>query len=224
MKEFIKLAFWLVFCAVPVANSIAHDLNFSGRNEIFDNPFIVTGFNKASGVVTGSISATRTAPGETNECRIVFSGERRSPDVLKVRYFEVGAEDGVENISKSDQATVVQGVSGLKIKFSRKKIVGECDWLLTYVNAPSIEQQGSELTVLIPKLKVGDWIGIYTIKSRRANFHKMAGGADVEKAFLVAGDMIYVYEEQPGWYYVKFQGRKSKRQAGSRKQTLFSSS
>jgi hypothetical protein len=208
MNEFINLAFWLAFCTVPVSNSIAHDLNVSGKNEIFDNPFIVTGFNKTSGVVTGSISATRTAPGETNDCRIVFSGERRSPDVLKVRYFEVGAENGVENVSKSDQATVLQGVSGLKIKFNKKTIVGECDWILAYINAPSIEQQGSELTVLIPKLKVGDWIGIYTIKSRRANFHKMAGGADVEKAFLVAGDTIYVYEEQPGWYYVKFQGRK----------------
>jgi hypothetical protein len=193
---------------VPVSNSIAHDLNVSGENEIIDNPFIVTGFNKASGVVTGSISATRTAPGKTNECRIVFSGDRRSPDVLRVRYFEVGAEEGVENVSKIDQATVIQEVSGLKIKFNKKTIVGECDWLLAYVNAPSIEQQGSDLTVLVPKLKIGDWIGIYAIKSRRANFHKMAGGADVEKAFLVAGDTIYVYEEQPGWYYVKFQGRK----------------
>jgi hypothetical protein len=125
-----------------------------------------------------------------------------------VRYFEVGAELAVENVSKIDQAILIQEVSGLKIKFNKKKIVGECDWLLTYVNAPSIEQQGSELTVLVPKLKFGDWIGIYTIKSRRANFHKMAGDADVEKAFLVAGDTIYVYEEQPGWYYVKFQGRK----------------
>lgn len=193
---------------MPVSNSTAHDLNVSGKNEIFDNPFIVTGFNKASGVVTGSISATRTALGETNECRIVFSGERRSPDVLKVRYFQVGAEDGVENVSKIDQATVIQEVSGLKINFNKKKIIGECDWLLAYVNAPSIEQRGSELTVLVPKLKIGDWIGIYAIKSRRANFHKMAVGADVEKVFLVAGDTIYVYDEQPGWYYVKFQGRK----------------
>jgi hypothetical protein len=208
MKKTIKLAVWLAFCTLPVSNSIANDLSVSGKNEIFDNPFIVTGFNKSSGVVTGSISATRTAPGETNECRILFSGDRRSPDVLKVRYFEVGAEEGVENVSKIDQATVIQEVSGLKIKFNKKKIVGECDWLLAYVNAPSIEQQGSELAVLVPKLKVGDWIGIYTIKSRRANFHKKAGGADVEKAFLVAGDTIYVYEEQPGWYYVKFQGRK----------------
>jgi hypothetical protein len=87
MKELIKLAFWLAFCTVPVSNSIAHDLNVSGQNKIFDNPFIVTGFNKASGVVTGSISATRTAPGETNECRILFSGERRSPDVLKSALF-----------------------------------------------------------------------------------------------------------------------------------------
>lgn len=208
MKEFVKLAFWLAFCTVPVSNLIAHDLNLSGKNEIFDNPFIVTGFNKDSGVVTGSISATRTAPGETNECRILFSGDRRSPDVLKVRYFEFGAEEGVENFSKIDQATVIQEVSGLKIKFNKKKIVGECDWILTYVNSPFIEQQSSELTVFVPKLKVGDWLGIYTIKSRRANFHKMAGGADVEKAFLAAGDTIYVYEEQPGWYYVKFQGRK----------------
>jgi hypothetical protein len=208
MKEFIKLAFWLAFCTVPVSNSIAHDLNVSGQNEIFDNPFVVTGFNKTSGVVTGSISATRTAPGETNECRIVFSGERRSPGVLKVRYFEVDAEGGLANVSKIDQATVIQEVSGLKIKFNKKKIVGECDWRLAYVNAPSVEQQGSELNVLVPKLKIGDWIGIHTIKSRRANFHKKAGGADVEKAFLVTGDTIYVYEEQPNWYYVKFQGRK----------------
>ena len=208
MKRFTKLSFLFAFSIASASTAVAHDLNVSGKNEIFENPFVVTGYNNASKVVTGSISATRTAPGEINECRILFSGEAKTLNVLKVRYFEIGANDDGAKISRIDQATLVSEGSDLKLKFNKKNLGGECDWLLSYVGEPSIRHRGDDLFISVPKRKVGDWIGVYTIKSKRANFHKVPADANIEKAFLVAGDTIYVYQEKPDWYYVKFQGRK----------------
>ena len=120
MKRFTKLSFLFAFSIASASTAVAHDLNVSGKNEIFENPFVVTEYNNASKFVTGSISATRTAPGETNECRILFSGEAKTPNVLKVRYFEIGASDEGEKVSKIDQATVVSEGSDLKLKFNKK--------------------------------------------------------------------------------------------------------
>lgn len=207
MKK-LKLISWLgLFIAVAPA-AVAHGLNISGKNEIFQNPFFAIGFNKSNNIVTGSISATRTAPGETNECRILFSGEENAENILKIRYFEVGAGEGVKKFSEIEHAAVIPEVSGLKLQLNKKNIGGDCGWLLDYVDASFIKPQGNNLLISVPKLKVGDWIGVYTIKSERAKFYKMPGGIGVQKAFLVAGDTIYVYEEKPDWYYVKFQGRK----------------
>jgi len=207
VKKHMNLYFCFAVYIAMASTAVAQGLNISGTSEIFDNPFVTTGFNKANGVLSGSISAIRTAPGETNECRILFVGEKNSPNRLKTRYFVVGADDGVENLSKIDYATVIHEASGLKLKFNKKNLGGGCDWLLNFVNAPFIEEQGSDVKILVPKLKIADWIGVHTIQSKRAKFYKAPDAAAFEKAFLVAGDTIYVYDEKPGWYYVKFQAR-----------------
>jgi hypothetical protein len=55
MKIFFNLLFWIAVWLTTCPTVLANDLFISGRNEIFDNPFVATGFNTTSNVLTGSI-------------------------------------------------------------------------------------------------------------------------------------------------------------------------
>lgn len=85
MIRFSKLCFLIGLSVASMAS--AENFNFSGKNDVFENPFVAIGFNKANNVLTGSISIARTAPGETDECRILFSGETEKSNLLRVQYF-----------------------------------------------------------------------------------------------------------------------------------------
>jgi hypothetical protein len=125
-----------------------------------------------------------------------------------VRYFVVGAEDGVSKFSDIDKASVVHDGKNIKIKLDRKKLEGGCEWILSFVGEPSVTQQGDNVFFVIPERTPGAWRSVHTIKSKRAAFYKAPGGSPVEGTYLVPGDTIYAYEEQPDWLYVKYQGRK----------------
>jgi len=208
MKIFFNSLFWIAVWSMVGPTVLASDLLISGKNEIFDNPFVATGFNTTSNVLTGSISVSRTAPGETNECRILFSSNTKDQKILQVRYFVVGAEDGVSKFSDLDKASVVHDGKNIKIRLDRKKLEGGCEWILSFVGEPSVTQQGDNVFFVIPERTPGAWRSVHTIKSKRAAFYKAPGGSPVEGTYLVPGDTIYAYEEQPDWLYVKYQGRK----------------
>ena len=208
MKIFFNSLFWIAVWLMIGPTVSASDLFISGRNEIFDNPFVATGFNTTSNVLTGSISVSRTAPGETNECRILFTSNTKDQKTLQVRYFVVGAEDGVSKFSDIDKASVLHDGKNIKIKLDRKKLEGGCEWILSFVGEPSVTQQGDNVFFVIPERTPGAWRSVHTIKSKRAAFYKAPGGSPVEGTYLVPGDTIYAYEEQPDWLYVKYQGRK----------------
>lgn len=208
MKIFFNSLFWIAVWLTTGPTVSANDLFISGKNEIFDNPFVATGFNPTSNVLTGSISVSRTAPGETNECRILFASNTKDQKTLQVRYFVVGAEDGVSKFSDIDKASVLHDGKNIKIKLDRKKLEGGCEWILSFVGEPSVTQQGDNVFFVIPERTPGAWRSVHTIKSKRAAFYKAPGGSPVEGIYLVPGDTIYAYEEQPDWLYVKYQGRK----------------
>jgi len=60
--------------------------------------------------------------------------------------------------------------------------------------------------VVFEKLSSGKWISVFAIGSKRAPFYQTTEESSVRKAFLVQGDLVYVYDEKPGWYYVKYEG------------------
>jgi hypothetical protein len=96
-----------------------------------------------------------------------------------------------------------------RLTLDKTRLAGGCEWILPFVGEPSIREQGKTLSISIPKRTAGDWIAVHAIKSARAYFYKAPGESQAQKAFLVAGDTAYVYEERLDWMYVKFQGRKS---------------
>jgi hypothetical protein len=207
MMKFRVLAL-LLATQIAFLPAFAGEIFVSSKNEIFENPFIVIGYNKETDVVTGSISATRTAPGQTDECRVLFSGHSKAPSDLTVRYFEVAANENVERNSVIDKAAAIRDGADVKLILNKKGLSGDCEWILPFIGEPRVKENHGKLYFSIPKLETGDWIAVHTVKSVRASFYKVPDAKNAEKAFLVAGDTVYVYEERQDWYYVKYQGRK----------------
>jgi hypothetical protein len=196
--------------ALLVGNSICiaavSDLVTSGKTEILANPFIAYGVNPVTHVITGYIIALRTVPGRTDVCRFAFMGNTRSAHWVSVKYLsEFG---GYEVSGSTSTADIIMKANDLSIKIKKRVLGGDCDWILPFTVGPSVTESKEEVSISLSSVITGDWIGVSSVASVRARFHDRPDAASVQRAFLVQGDLIYVYEERPGWYYVKYEGRK----------------
>jgi hypothetical protein len=148
----------------------------------------------------------RTSPGRTDECRFVFVGSLKNPNAFSVKY--LGEIDGYEKGGSMSSAAVKSVDGELLMNVRKDQLGGECDWILPFINEPRIRENIGEVAISFGSLIPGNWIGVFAIKSERAPFYKSADDSSVQDAYLVRGDYIYVYDEQPGWYYVKYERRK----------------
>jgi hypothetical protein len=85
---------------------------------------------------------------------------------------------------------------------------GGCDWILPFISEPRVKENADRIAIDFGKLSFGDWIGVFAIKSERARFHRAPDESSVQNAFLVQGDLIYVYQETQDWYFIKYSGGK----------------
>jgi len=207
----VRRILWIFAFLILFANGVATaaELNYSSRSDIWENPFLAYGFNLQTKLLTGYLAALRTAPGRTDECKLAFSQSSGSPKILSVRYLgEAEAE------KKSDQSSrgvsIVQEENAFYLKFTKKFLGGDCDWILPFVVGGRVRETSDEVIVPMKYPNVGKWIAVYVVKSKQAKFHRLPDVASVQKAFLVEGDILYVYEEQPNWYFVRFEEGKKK--------------
>jgi hypothetical protein len=203
-KHIFKVLFMLAVLSEPVC---ALDIRTSGKSEFGDNPFVATGFNKEAGVITGYLSAIRIAPGRTDECRFLFAGNLKQSHVLRIRYI-FGSEEIWSESGTLSKAVMKVSPEDATIILKKGSLQADCEWILPFIGEPRIHERGDELSIAVKKRTAGDWTGVYLISAPRARFHDSPADSASGKAFLVAGDVIYVYEERPGWYYVKYDGRK----------------
>lgn len=185
-------------------------LNYSssGKTDLWDNPFVAYGVNPLTKAITGYVIALRTSPGRTDDCRFVFAGELRDSNVLVIKY--LSEIDGYEKSGWSSPAKIMRGANGLSITVKKDLMGGDCDWIVPFVAGPRIEERDREVSISLHNLSAGDWIGVFAIRSTRAKFHDAPNKESTKDAYLVRGDLIYVYDERPGWYYVKYETRKKK--------------
>ena len=202
----LNRVFYLLFIfAQGMSLSFASSDPYSARNEIFDNPYFVVGINKKENILSGYVSALRTAPGESNECKLLFKGR-----------IEKGASFPIEVIDASRHSKKIKPLpanlfrvgNGYKIVIKKNDLPGDCDWVLTYVGAPSVQTEGDEFKLLINVDDRGDWQGVNVISSKRAFFHSSPEVAYKQKTYLVEGYLIYFFDEAPEWYFVKYKSQK----------------
>jgi hypothetical protein len=200
------IAFFIQCIALPL---FAADINHSGKSDISDDPFLAYGYNPKTKVISGYLAALRTAPGRTDECKLAFVGNPKSSSGLSVKYMEadwLGKRSG-QPVSR---VSIVEDKHEFRLKFSRESLGGDCDWILPFNAGPSVSETPDEVSVTMNVSNTGDWIGVYVISAKRAKFHSRPTSDSVRKAYLVEGDVIFVYEEQPDWYFVEYEEEKRK--------------
>jgi hypothetical protein len=204
IKRIVAMVQILIFNSF--SQVIASDLRTSGKNEIADNPFVAYGVNPVTQLVTGYLVALRTAPGRTDECRFVFAGNLTNSQKFSVKY--LSEIDGYEKSGPMSPAVVNNVKGDLNMEVKKSQLGGECEWILPFINEPRVKENAGTVAISFGSLSPGNWIGVLAIKSERAPFYRSAEESSVQDAYLVRGDYIYVYAEQPDWYYVKYERRK----------------
>jgi hypothetical protein len=200
---------YLVFLLGTVVNCLAFstfaaELDYSGKADISANPFLAYGYNPKTKVISGYLAAFRVAPGRTDECKLVFAGsaERLSVKYLEETWVSTGRSESDNGIS----LTVERDEPYLK--FNKETMGGDCDWILPFNVGRRVSETADEVVVKMRVPSVGDWIGVYVIGAKKARFHREPSNASVSKAYLIGGNVAYVYEEQPDWYFVRYDNGK----------------
>lgn len=177
----------------------------SAKNDFSDNPFMVIGVNPKTMIVTGYFSALLTAPGKTDECKFLFRGAFTSDGKIPVSIKDA--------VLENQNSSARQGKESAALKITKREISvdlpkslapGDCDWVLESVGGPNINIGERSFRLSVDAKPDSEFIGVVAIHSNRAFFYSKPDATAARKAFLVAGDVAYVTEEKPGWYYVKF--------------------
>jgi hypothetical protein len=195
-------------------SAYAYELNHSGKTDGWNNPFIAYGYNPVSKITTGYLAALRTAPGRTDACKLVFKKNANSDGFL-VRYIGERGASGDKGQLRHLVSSAEQGV--LNLQFSKSELDGDCNWILPFVVESDVSEDRDEVMVAIEIPNIGNWIAVYAINSKKARFYSDPDNSSSQKAFLVKGDIIYVYEERPDWYFVKYNEGKTKTEGWIRK-------
>jgi hypothetical protein len=206
VKIFGRIGCVLTLVLFSVSSFAASDLRNSGKNDITDNPFIAYGVNPITQVVTGYLVALRTSPGRTDECKFVFSGNLKDASRFKMKY--LSEFDGYGPGGSISQGVVKSAAGNLFMEIKKDRLGGDCEWILPFISEPRVKENADQIAIDFGKLSFGDWTGVFSIRSERARFHRAPDESSVQNVFLVQGDLIYVYQETPDWYFVKYSGRK----------------
>lgn len=200
-----SLFFVVILCFSSICFSADDGSYYSGRNEIFDNPFISIGFDRERNNFVGYISALRTAPGNTDECKFIIKGSPSQKDRFSVDVFDVS---GVQLPARKKIANIEVASEGYNLLISKNQLPLGCDWILSFVGEPAVYEKNGQFTLVIRPSVRGDWKSIGVAKAKKSYFYSYPDGKSMQKSYLVPGDLFYIYDQVPGWFYVKYQARK----------------
>jgi hypothetical protein len=134
------------------------------------------------------------------DCKIFFSGKLSSTKAIPI------------HVAAINTKKIVNGTLTFNgyMKFAKNLPVEQSFKLVLAENLPNctdeIDALNSDFGFQINKL--GNWRAVNIVNTKRAYFYNEPFTSAKGKAFLVAGDVLYIYDENPEWYYVKFQGDK----------------
>lgn len=206
-----KIALFIVVVVTQcLGNAVyAQDLKRSGKNDSWDNPFVSYGYNPTTKIITGYLAALRTAPGRTDACKLVFTNSVERADVFSVTYIrKSGTFSRPAPIHR--RVFLVDEGDNRYLKFPKKELEGDCDWILPFVVEMDVSENNDYVLVAIEAQNFGKWISVYAISADRAQVYNLPDSKSVQNAFVLKGDVVYVYEEKPDWYYVKYDEGKRK--------------
>lgn len=213
-NKVVMIAMTACFLGLPVR---ATEPRHSARSDSWADPFLAYGHNPKNKETSGYLVALRSAPGKTDECKLVFG---RSSKSLEVKYREIVLGSANEN-RRSHGASIRVDEKGLYLIFSKKSLEGECRWILPFNIGENVYETADEIAVSMVVSNTGTWTGVYCISAKRASLHSQPNSSSVQKAYLVEGDVVYVYDERPNWYFVEYMNGKKKATGWMKKKDTF---
>lgn len=200
--------------AALMAPCLAGESPRSGQSDYFANPYIAFGVDPRTQQVTGYVSAHRTGPGRTDSCEFMFRGRLSSDGKARLAIIDPLKEDpGSQGTAGIEAALLSVSNKTVKMHVPKSLAPGDCDWILEFLEGPNVTTTARALSISADIERSGAWIALARIRSKRAFFHRMPDTRTVRKAYVVAGDLVYVMEEKPGWYHVRY-GDAAKASAG----------
>jgi hypothetical protein len=182
----------------------------SSKNEIFDNPFVSVGLDKTSGALTGFLMGLRTAPGRTDACKLFFNGVVHDSADTMISIRDAAVANGSIKASSATQGKLVFSGNEGKLIANKSALPGDCAWVLSFIGEPAVTVRGEIFSIAFEPGEAGSWKSVRVVSAKRAYFYDEPNQNSKTKGFMVAEDLMYIYDEKPGWYFVKFKGRKNK--------------
>lgn len=204
MKKLVVFPCFIFFVTFLFYSRCAHAQSM--RTESFLNPFFVSAVSADR--VTGYVSALRTSPGRTDECKFLFSGKISNLGYGSVDIKNAIPTDGLILNEEPISAMIRINEENKSLVITTRSAPGDCDWILDFFGEPFVKNKNNEFIFTLKGKEFGDWKMIDVIKKNRSYFYSEPLESKKMKSYLVAGDVLYIYNEIPDWYFAKFKGRK----------------
>lgn len=207
LKAFLTLTIAFTGCTTAHAKTPSHSI----RSSILDNPYMVLADDPKNNLLHGFVAALRTAPGRTDECKFFFRGEPFKNGTARISIADAARYRAPSSPAGSDVVHGVITTVGKKyvLEISNPEKIGDCDWILGFIGGPSVLQKGTSFQLTFLGEESGDWNSLAVICRKRAHFYSAPAEQKKRKAFVVAGDFVYVFDEIGDWYYAKFSDGRS---------------
>ncbi len=122
-------------------------------------------------------------------CIFYFSGERNGDRYDITSWFPGKEQDSIAgNLSFTSQGREP------KLRLQLEEDHGGC-W-----NVRPFEGEGSQLSLT----QAGTWTSVRTVANQRAYFHRRPSGANQQQSYVIAGDVLKIYETRGDWVYAEF--------------------
>lgn len=177
----------------------------SGQSELSGKPFLALGVHPLTRQVTGYIAALRTAPGRTDECKFLFRGTPGADGKVRLAIKDVATGTTSPPATAAGAPAILSAAgSAVRIELPSTLAPGDCDWILGFLDGTGVRTAEDRFILSVDIGHKEDWIAVALVRARRAYFHDMPDARTVRKGFVVAGDLVHVLEEKPGWYRVRY--------------------
>lgn len=206
MRNPVKLLLPIFFAPFLHLFAYADSAIRSSRTDIIDNPFVIIAKNPSHKIITGYVAALRTSPGRTDECKFIFRGQLANNEMADLLI----ADASISGLTADSQGAFSNGTFMRRgeintLAVNQAGIPGDCAWILGFIGEPTVIEKGSRFEILFNPEEVGTWLGVNVVRTKRAYFHDQPRAESKGKAFLVKGDIVYIYDERSDWFYVKYQ-------------------
>lgn len=182
------------------------------QSDFLAAPFVVIGYHPASGEISGYVSALRIQAGRTDACSFAFAGHAgpRHGTPVTLQNASVNKHGEIPRANSSGSGELRTRPTGTSLLVASDALPGDCDWILESVGEPGVKIANGVYTIELLHAMPIEATMVRVVRVKRAFLHKTPSPASREKAYLVAGDYVFVTEEHNEYYRMTYSSGKKR--------------